>query len=190
MLRLLATCGLALILSFPVFGATRWKDEGTLQGYIGVIDCVGAGIACTKSGIKGTVTVGAGESTTAGRSLTLSTFDVSADSELYTDTKCIYWEDPVAADDFLSIWYAEKAVTITRLWCESDQYVNMTIQEDDGSPADIETTELQCDSTPADQTTGFEDAAIAAGSRIDTAVKDVSGTPTWCSFCFSITYDD
>lgn len=137
-----------------------------------------------------TIDISASTNLTAGRSLTLTDDDVLADSELYTDTKCVYWEDPVATDDFQSIWYSEKAITITRLWCESDQTVNMTIQEDDGSPADIETTDLVCDSTPADQTSGFEDAAIAAGSRIDFAVASATGTPTWASFCWSFTYDD
>lgn len=102
-------------------------------------------------------------------------------------TKCVYWENPVATDDFKSVFYFEKAATITRLRCESDQTVTMTIQEDDGSPADIETTDLVCDATPADQTTGFEDASMAAGSTIDFAVESVSGTPTWGSFCFSYT---
>ena len=97
---------------------------------------------------------------------------------------------PKSTDDFKSIYYAEAAFPITRLWCESDQTVNMSIQEDDGTPADVETTDLVCDSTPPSQTSGFEDAAIAAGSRIDFDVTSVSGTPTWASFCFSFTKND
>lgn len=49
-----------LALSSDAYAATRLEDEGTSQGFINEIDCVGAGIACTRSGITGTLTVGAG----------------------------------------------------------------------------------------------------------------------------------
>ena len=129
----------------------------------------------------------------AGRSLTLTaaspdTLDI--DSEVYEQTKCIYWESPVAGDDFKSVYIFKTAATITQVFCESDQTVNMTLQEDDGSPADIETTDFVCDATPPTQTNGFEDAAMAAGSRLDFDVTSVSGTPTWCSMCISFTPDD
>ncbi len=125
-----------------------------------------------------------------GRSTTCSTEVLDADAETYTDTACIFIEDPVDTDDLQSVWLAPLALTITKLWCESDQTVNMTIQEDDGTPADIETTDLVCDTTPPTQTSGFEDAAIAAESRIDLAIASVSGTPTWVSFCWEFTYND
>lgn len=69
MLSVLRTCCKCLIagvvfvaLGDPLWAATQLKDEGTSQGYINKIDCVGAGIACTRSGITGTVTVGGGGS--------------------------------------------------------------------------------------------------------------------------------
>lgn len=60
MRRIFYFIGLLLISNSLAYGATQLKDEGTSQGYINVVDCVGAGIACTKSGITGTLTVGGG----------------------------------------------------------------------------------------------------------------------------------
>ena len=129
----------------------------------------------------------------AGRSLTLNaaspdTLDV--DAELYTDTKCIYIEDPTAADDFKSLWRTTKAITITEVWCESDQTIDFDLQEDDGTPADIIGTDLQCAAGENSTSTAFADAAIAANSEIDLVVTSVANTPTWCSICWTYTKDD
>lgn len=136
------------------------------------------------------------ESTTAGRSLTLSTYEVNADAELYTDTKCIWFENPVAADDFQSIWFTRIASTITYVWAESDQTVNLDLQVDDGTPADVIGTDIVADSTPGtacsagcDQTISG-DATLAVGDRLDLAITSVSGTPTWVSVCWAMTKDD
>lgn len=127
---------------------------------------------------------------TAGRSLTMSADSVVADSELYHHEKCLYFEDPTADDDFKSLFHFRKAATITSMWCESDQTVNMDLQLDDGTPADINGTDLVCDSTPADDTSMGGDTGAAAGERLDLAITSVSGTPTWVSICFDFTYDD
>ena len=76
------------------------------------------------------------------------------------------------------------------MWCESDQTVNMDLQLDDGTPADVNGTDLVCDSTPADVTSLGGDTGAAAGERLDLAITSVSGTPTWVSICFDFTYDD
>lgn len=127
---------------------------------------------------------------TAGRSLTLTNDDVLADSELYHHEKCFYIEDPVAADDLKSLFHFRKAATITGMWCESDQTVNMDLQLDDGTPADINGADLVCDSTPADDTDLGGDTGAGAGERLDLVITSVSGTPTWVSICFDFTYDD
>jgi len=129
----------------------------------------------------------------AGRSLTLtgaSPDTLNADAELYTDTKCIYWEDPTADDDFKSIWFAKQAVTITSLWCESDQTVTAMLQVDDGSPADVDSVDLTCDSTPPEDTSLNGDTTMASGNRLDVDVASVANTPTWVSICWTFTYDD
>lgn len=130
----------------------------------------------------------------AGRSLTLTagspdTLDV--DVELYTDTKGIWFEDPTAADDFQSIWTANGfAATITKIWCESDQTVNMDLQVDDGTPANVNGTDLVCDSTPAEDETLSGDVTMADGDRLDLVITSVSGTPTFVSIFWTFTYDD
>jgi hypothetical protein len=138
---------------------------------------------------NGTITA-ADTAITAGRSLTWATDDLAADAELYTDTKCIYFEDPTADDDFKSIWFAKQATTITSLWCESDQTVNADLMVDDGSPADVNGADLVCDTTPAEDTSMGGDATLASGDRLDLAVESVSGTPTWVSICWTFEYSD
>jgi len=127
---------------------------------------------------------------TAGRSLTLTDDNVLADSELYHHEKCFYIEDPTATDDLKSLFHFRKAATITGMWCESDQTVNMDLQLDDGTPADINGTDLVCGTTPADDTSLGGDTGAGAGERLDLVVTSVSGTPTWVSICFDFTYDD
>ena len=129
----------------------------------------------------------------AGRSLTLtgaSPDTLDADAELYTDTKCIYWESPVATDDFKSIWYSPTAMTLTQIWAESDQTVTFMLQVDDGSPADVDSVDLAPAAGVASDTSLDGDTTMAAGDRLDMAVTSVSGTPTWCSVCWTYTKDD
>lgn len=131
------------------------------------------------------------EGTTAGDYLTLTGEDIDLDVEIYTDVKCLYWEDPTADDDFTSVWTSNGfASTITKIWCESDQTVNLDLQVDDGTPADVDGTDLVCDSTPAEDESMGGDATLADGDRLDVAVTSVSGTPTWVSVCFTYTKDD
>src|SRR3990167_4346484 len=127
---------------------------------------------------------------TAGRSLTIATNDVAADAELYTDTKCIYWENPIATDDFKSIWYTPIAATITSIWAESDQTVTFMLQTDDNTPSDMDTVDLAPAAGVASDTSLDGDNTVAAGDRVDLAVTSVANTPTWASICFSGTYDD
>src|SRR3990167_1654180 len=127
---------------------------------------------------------------TAGRSLTIATDDIAADAELFTDTKCAWWENPVATDDFKSIWFAKQAATLTSIWAESDQTVTFMLQVDDGTPADVDTVDLAPAAGTAEDTSLDGDATMAAGDRLDLAVTSVSGTPTWCSICWTFTYDD
>jgi hypothetical protein len=126
----------------------------------------------------------------AGRSLTLSGDSVEADSELYTDSKCLYFESPTAADDFKSIWYTAIAVTITKIWAESDQTVTFMLQVDDGSPADVDSVDLAPAAGTATDTSLNGDATMAAGDRLDLDLVSVANTPTWCSICWEYTKDD
>jgi len=41
----------------PSYAATELKDEGTHKGWVTSIDCTGAGIDCSASGVQGTINV-------------------------------------------------------------------------------------------------------------------------------------
>jgi hypothetical protein len=96
----------------------------------------------------------------------------------------------VATDDFKSIWYTPIAATITSIWAESDQTVTFMLQTDDGSPSDMDTVDLAPAAGVASDTSLNGDYTVAAGDRVDMAVTSVANTPTWCSVCFTGTYDD
>ncbi len=130
----------------------------------------------------------------AGRSLTLTagapdTLDI--DVEIWTDTKGIWFEDPTAADDFKSIWIVRGfAATLTKIWCESDQTVTMMLQVDDGTPADVDSVDLVCITTPDTDDALNGDVTMADGDRLDLDLVSVSGTPTFVSIMWTFTKDE
>src|SRR3990167_1277010 len=139
--------------------------------------------------LNGTIAL-ADTAITAGRSLTIATDDIAADAELFTDTKCAWWENPVATDDFKSIWFAKQAATLTSIWAESDQTVTFMLQVDDGSAADVDSVAPPPAAGTAEDTSLDGDATMAAGDRLDMAVTSVASTPTFVSVCWTFTYDD
>ena len=108
------------------------------------------------------------------------------------DTKCIWFEDPTADDDFNSIWTNKTAndFLITEIWAESDQTVNFDLQIDDGSPADVNGTDLAPAAGEAEDTSLSGDTTLAAGEELDLAITSVSGTPTWVSICWTGNWAD
>lgn len=113
---------------------------------------------------------------------------INADAELYTDTKCIWFENPTADDDFKSIWTANIAATITGISCETDNTVEFDLQVDDGSPADVNGSDITCTSTWAEDTSLGGDTALSANEHLDLAIA--SSNSTWVSICWELTYDD
>jgi hypothetical protein len=122
---------------------------------------------------------------TAGRSLTLTGDDVLADAELYTDSKCMYIEDPEATDDLLSVWWTNQAVTLTSIWCETDQTVTLDFEI---AAAAVNGSAVTCNGTPDTSLGGT--TAMGADSELDLAIATASGTPTYVSICFEYTKDD
>lgn len=114
------------------------------------------------------------------------THALMADSD-QADTKCFYFEDPTAADDFKSIWANKTAndFLITEIWAESDQTVTFMLQVDDGSPADVDTVDLAPAAGEAEDTSLDGDTTVAAGEELDLDLVSVANTPTWCSICFT-----
>jgi hypothetical protein len=129
---------------------------------------------------------------TGGRSITVASGQFDADPELYTDTKCIWFEDPTLDDDFKSIWTNKSAngVTITEMWAESDQTVALDLQVDDGSPANVNGTDITPAAGEAEDTTLSGDTSLAAGEELDLAITSTTNTPTWLSVCWTFTWDD
>lgn len=137
-----------------------------------------------------TVDISSNTNLAAGRSLTMSGDSVEADAELYTDTKCIWFENPTDADDFKSIWVTNQAATITGISCESDQTVNLDLQIDDGTPADVNGSSIACTSTWGEDTSLAGDTSMGANDRLDLSVASTSGTPTWVSVCWEYEKSD
>lgn len=190
--------------------ASGVTDALLVQGSDGQITlgALGAGLVIAdSSGVLSAGTTSAGDygaatidgddinSNIAGRSLTLTSASpdtLDADPELYTDTKCIYFEDPTGDDDFNSIWRNSTAndVTLTELWAESDQTVTFMLQVDDGSPADIDSVDLAPAAGEAEDTSLDGDTTLASDEELDLAVTSVANTPTWVSICWTFTWND
>ena len=109
-----------------------------------------------------------------------------ADSD-QTITICIWFEDPVATDDFKSIWANKTAndFLLTEIFGESDQTVNFDLQIDDGSPADVSQVDISPAAGEAEDTSLDGDTTLAAGEELDLAITSVAGTPTWVSICWT-----
>lgn len=111
----------------------------------------------------------------------------AATTESYSE--CIYIEDPDENDDLQSIWRPTFATTITGIWAESDQTVNFDLQVDDGTPADVNGTDISPAAGTAEDTSLSGDTTMLSGDRLDLAVTSVANTPTWVSICWSYTKD-
>ena len=137
----------------------------------------------------------------AGRSLVKDTGaspdEIDADPELYTDAKCAWIEDP-AVEDLDGLYYFMSASTVTRVWCETNAgTVDVNIERDDGSPANVLSAELVCDvgeqtscASGCDVNTiqGAEDN-FAQYSEFNISISAVA-TATRVSVCVGFTRDD
>jgi len=97
------------------------------------------------------------------------------------DSKCLYFEDPTADDDFISIWRngTGNSFLITEIWGESDQTVNFDLVEGAGDCG-----EPVAPAAGEDENLGLS-CTISAGEEIDLKVNSVTNTPTWVSICFT-----
>lgn len=153
-------------------------------------------VATLTQGTGMTITNGAGSitlATTLGTAI--DTSEITDDTITHADiadsdqasTGCIYIEDPTADDDLNSIWANKTAndFLLTELWAESDQTVSLDLQVDDGTPADVNGTDISPAAGEAEDTTLSGDTTVAAGEELDLAITSVSGTPTWVSICWT-----
>ena len=173
------------------WGAPTLDDSVTVTGWD-----LGASVATTPSADDNDTSLATSAyvqteiNAMGGRSLTAASGSMDADAELYTDSKCVYIQNPTAADDLKSIWRSKIASTLTSIWAESDQTVTFMLQVDDGTPADVDSVDLAPAAGTAEDTSLNGDATMGAGDRLDIDLVSVSGTPTWCAICWTLTYDD
>lgn len=109
-----------------------------------------------------------------------------ADSD-QASTLCVYIEDPTADDDLQSIWANKTSndFLLTEIWAESDQTVAFDLQIDDGTPADVNGTDITPAAGEAEDTSLSGDTTLAAGEELDLAITSVTNTPTWVSICWT-----
>jgi len=164
----------------PLLGT---PTSGVLTNCTGTASGLTAGNVTTNANLTGDIT-SVGNATTITADV-ITHADI-ADSD-QADTKCLYLEDPVADDDLKSIWRNSTAnnFLITEIWAESDQTVNFDLQIDDGTPADVNGTDISPAAGEAEDTSLSGDTTLAASEELDLIITSVSGTPTWVSICWT-----
>jgi hypothetical protein len=114
------------------------------------------------------------------------------EAQVYSHCDVLYAPNTgvLGGDDVESVFRAPAALTITEVWCETDAgTVTMDVQIDDGTPADVVGTDLDCIST-GDVASGLS-AAMADGDRLDWLITSVSvaPVPTRVTVCIEYTFD-
>lgn len=147
----------------------------------------GAGVGISNGAGSITISSDLGTSITAGEITNDTITYAQIDDTDQTDTKCIYIEDPTADDDLASIWSNKTAnnFLLTEIWAESDQTVAFDLQIDDGTPADVNGTDITPAAGEAEDTSLSGDTTLAAGEELDLVVTSVTNTPTWISICWT-----
>jgi len=114
----------------------------------------------------------------------------AAAASLKTEVACAYVEDPVSSESFVSSWRAPVAVTVTEIWCETDAgTVGLDLQIDDGTPLDINGSDISCATADGTSDTSFgNSAALAQDDRLDIVLGTVS-TAVRLSVCWRYTVD-
>jgi hypothetical protein len=120
------------------------------------------------------------------------------DAEVLKGVKCYYHESP-AVEDLDGYWQAPQAVTVARVWCETDSgTATLNIERDDGSAADVLSADIVCDA--GEQTScasGCDVDTIAAAEdniaqyeEINLSISATASSPNKVSVCVHYTIDD
>ena len=79
------------------------------------------------------------------------------------------------ADDIPSVFRPGRAITITEVWCETDAGTpSVNLQRDDGTPADVLSSNLTCTTGGATGTIAGAEDNVAATERIDFVMVSAS----------------
>lgn len=100
------------------------------------------------------------------------------------ETECFAMHAPNAkinsTDSVDSVWRAPAAITVTEIWCETvGTTVTLNLENDDGTPGDISTSDIVCDTNGelSAGLSGTEDD-VADGSTINLAITSVGAADT------------
>jgi len=88
-----------------------------------------------------------------------------------------WWRNPTS-------WTA----AVVEIWCESDQTVNLDVQVDDGTPADIIGSDITCAPGGVSQTVLGGDTLIETDETLDVEITSVTAAPTWVSLQVRVEY--
>jgi hypothetical protein len=92
-------------------------------------------------------------------------------------------------DDIESVWRAPAALTITEVWCESDETATtIQLQRDDETPTDMLSQAEPCDGGATSGFVGTENQ-LAAGDTLDYLTIAIDGTPERLTVCWEYDHD-
>lgn len=146
------------------------SDEGgAVSRPMFILDCSGAGVECSHSGVTGTITVSG------------------------TDSIGFVLETPADADAFL-IWKAPHAITITDIDCIVGAATSavIDIQECDSAGANCATVDatITCDADGAADDGTLSNGGIDAGDWLKLDIGTVTGTVKYVSGTVTFTRND
>jgi len=140
--------------------------------------------------VDGTITAPSG---LGGRSLTVSGTALDADTELYTDVKCVNIDPASTTTD----WFGFKApfnLTVTGIDCivDASTSVVLTPNECDGNGANCTAIEaaITCATTNTTEASGVDNSSVDAGDWVRVVRGTVSGSPKQANICFEFTKND
>ena len=155
-------------------GLSDVSSSSATSGHI----LIGHGVDYQNQAVSGDITISADGVTAIGADVITHADIADADQ---ADTKCLWIENPTAADDFASIWRngTANSFLITEIWGESDQKVTFDLEDGAGDCSDA--VELESDE---DEKTGLS-CTLSADEELDLDIVSVEDTPTWVSICFT-----
>lgn len=189
-----ATTGKCFVNGSSGTGATVEDTEMANESF-GDFTCTGAEDGCTLNTDSVSTNEIAANGVGSAEIVDGSVTRDEVEAELRTDTKCFTLFDPganldAATMDIDSIYMAlTYPITVTKISCESnggDAVINL--QRDDGTPANIASSNITCGTTPTAGTIDAAEDNIAAGEEIDFEYV-TSGTNNRINVCFEYTID-
>ena len=89
-------------------------------------------------------------------------------------------------DDIATLWRAPWGTTITSIWCKTDTgTITANLQNNDGTPADIATSDIVCNAAGAETSTlESTEQVINRGDFLGLDIASLTGSPTELTMCW------